>query len=90
MATLKVLYVAPAFATTTGVSFEGTVPGGVGLDIADHIICLIVPSKTVPAILFTKEVMIRFITCKEILCNFCSIQILVLSFCINDKKQFGI
>jgi hypothetical protein len=55
MAAFEVIYIAATLGTAAGVGFEGTVPGGVGLDIAYHIICLVVPSKTVPAILFTKR-----------------------------------
>jgi len=54
MATLEIRYIASTFAATAGIHFEGTVPLAIFLNVAHHIILLIVPAETVLTKLFTK------------------------------------
>ena len=53
MTTLEVRGIASALAATASIRFKWAVPRVVILHKGDHVLCLIVPSQTVSAILFT-------------------------------------
>lgn len=54
MPALEVIRVTATLAATAGIGLEWAVPRVIRLDIGHHVLRLVVPPQTVPAILFPK------------------------------------